>query len=113
MKSPEPPQDPVAVARFAGPLPLVPRVGPSRCSPQDGQVPTPPRRPWTHDASPSEIETRAELDYHLAAKSLRGLTVLGLDLRADPPDLAAAEVVDAMFVGCRFAGPTAAADVVA
>src|SRR5512138_1017512 len=76
-------------------------------------VPTPPHRPWTHDASPNEIETRAELDYHLATGSLRGLTVLGLNLGQDPPDLTSVEIDDALFVGCRFADDATAADVVA
>jgi predicted Rossmann-fold nucleotide-binding protein len=80
---------------------------------QDGQVPTPPRRPWTHDASPNEIETRAELDHHLATRTLRGLTVLGLRLDQDPPDLTTVDVADAVFVGCRFRDAAAAADVVA
>jgi predicted Rossmann-fold nucleotide-binding protein len=76
-------------------------------------VPTPPRRPWTHDASPNEVESRAELDFHLATRSLRGLTVLGLRLDQHPPDLDAVDVTDALFVGCRFAGDAAAAAVVA
>jgi predicted Rossmann-fold nucleotide-binding protein len=80
---------------------------------EDGAVPTPPRRPWTHDASPNEVETRAELDHHLAARSLRGLTVLGLRLDQDPPDLTTVDVHDAVFVGCRFIDAAAAADVVA
>ena len=76
-------------------------------------MPTPPRRPWTHDASPNEIESRAELDFHLASGTLSGLTVLGLYLDEDPPDLTTVDVRDAMFVGCRFADNAAAADVVA
>ncbi len=78
----------------------------------DGRVPTPPRRPWTHDASPYEIESRAELDFHLANGSVRGLTILGLRLDAEPPDLTTVDVTDALFVGCTFADTAAAADVV-
>jgi predicted Rossmann-fold nucleotide-binding protein len=76
-------------------------------------VPTPPRRPWTHDASPNEVETRAEFDFHLSAATLRGLTVLGLRLDHDPPDLSAVDVRDTLFVGCHFVDAAAAADVVA
>jgi predicted Rossmann-fold nucleotide-binding protein len=78
-------------------------------------LPPPPRgagRPWTRDASPLEIETRAELDLHLADGSLRGLTLLGLHLDLDPPDLSAVDVHDALFVGCRFVDNEASADVV-
>jgi predicted Rossmann-fold nucleotide-binding protein len=77
-----------------------------------------PRLGWTHDASPDEIESRAELDAHLephgrtARRSLRGLTVLGLRLDLDPPDLSGVDVTDALFVGCRFADNDTAADVV-
>ena len=76
-------------------------------------MPTPPRRPWTHDASPNEIESRPELDFHLAAGTLSGLTVLGLQLDEDPPDLTAVDVKDAMFIGCRFADKATAATIVA
>ncbi len=64
------------------------------------------------DSSPKEIETRSELDYHLALGSLRGLTVQGLRLDLDPPDLTAVDVTDALFVGCRFPDTASAADVV-
>jgi predicted Rossmann-fold nucleotide-binding protein len=76
-------------------------------------VPTPPRRPWTHDASPNEIESRAELNFHLATGTVRGLTVLGLHLEEDPPDLTTVDVIDTLFVGCHFVDMAAAADVVA
>ena len=75
-------------------------------------MPTPPRRPWTHDASPNEIETRDELEYHLDRGTVRGLTVLGLRLDVEPPDLTTVDVTDALFVGCTFADTAAAADVV-
>ncbi len=75
-------------------------------------VPMHPRQPWTHDASPHEIETRAELDIHLAKGTLRGLTLLGLRLDIDPPDLTAVEVGDALFVGCQFVDTAASADIV-
>jgi predicted Rossmann-fold nucleotide-binding protein len=56
------------------------------------------------DAPDVEIETHAELEAHLAAGSLAGLTVQGLRLDTDPvPDLLAVDVTDALFVGCRFA----------
>ncbi|MEV4276798.1 hypothetical protein [Actinoplanes xinjiangensis] len=57
------------------------------------------------DATADEIETRAELDVHLAKNTLAGLCVLGLRLDRDPPDLAAVDVRDTMFVGCHLAGP--------
>jgi hypothetical protein len=75
-------------------------------------VPTPPRRPWTHDASPSEIESREELDFHLSDGTIRGLTILGLHLDQEPPELTTVDVTDALFVGCTFANTAAAADVV-
>jgi predicted Rossmann-fold nucleotide-binding protein len=69
----------------------------------------PPRRA---DATPYEIETRSELDDHLARGTLRGLTVQGLRLDLDPPDLTTVDVTDSLFVGCRFPDPASAADVV-
>lgn len=86
-----------------------PRTG---CAGQDDGVSIPLPRNWHHDASPTEIESRAELTAHLAAGSLRGLTIQGLRLDLDPPDLAAVDVHDALFVGCTFAGPAAAAELV-
>jgi predicted Rossmann-fold nucleotide-binding protein len=73
-------------------------------------VPTPPWRPWTHDASPDEIESRAELDHHLELGTIRGLTILGLRL---DQDLTTVDVRDALFVCCSFATTEAAVDVVA
>jgi predicted Rossmann-fold nucleotide-binding protein len=75
-------------------------------------VPTPPRRPWTHDASPNEVESREELDEHLALGTLRRLTVLGLRLDQQPPDLTTVDVTDTLFVGCTFPDRESAADVV-
>ncbi|MFC4066129.1 hypothetical protein [Actinoplanes subglobosus] len=56
------------------------------------------------DATADEIETRAELDVHLAKNTLAGLCVLGLRLDRDPPDLTGVDVRDTMFVGCHLAG---------
>ena len=55
-------------------------------------MPTPPPADVLDLDSPHalEIESRADLDRHLAAGSLRGLTVQGLRLDVDPPDLTAA-----------------------
>jgi predicted Rossmann-fold nucleotide-binding protein len=77
-------------------------------------VPPPTTRfdAWTRDASPHEVESRPELDHHLAIGSLAGLSIQGLALDVDPPDLSAVDVADALFVGCRFACPAVAADVV-
>jgi predicted Rossmann-fold nucleotide-binding protein len=68
-------------------------------------MPTPPPADVIDlpDTSPSEVESRAELDRHLATGSLAGLTVQGLRLDLDPvPDLAAADLTDTLFVGCHF-----------
>ena len=58
--------------------------------------------PVPFDATATEIESRAELDLHLAAKSLADLVVLGLRLDLDPPDLTDVDVRGALFVGCRL-----------
>jgi len=68
--------------------------------------------PRPSDATPYEIESRSELDDHLARGTLRGLTVQGLRLDLDPPDLTTVDVTDCLFVGCRFPDPASAADVV-
>ncbi len=80
----------------------------------DVTVPTPPPLEVIepHDDSPEEIESRPELDRHLAAGSLAGLTVQGLALDVDPPDLSAVEVAGALFVGCRFPSVEVSADLV-
>jgi predicted Rossmann-fold nucleotide-binding protein len=67
---------------------------------------------WTHDSSPNEIESRAELEAHLATGSLAGLTVQGLRLDLDPPALATVDVRDTLFVGCRLPGPEVEAELV-
>ncbi|MDY7085922.1 MAG: hypothetical protein SYR96_12530 [Actinomycetota bacterium] len=59
--------------------------------------------PVPFDATASEVESRAELDHHLAEKSLADLVILGLRLDLDPPDLTDVEVRGALFVGCRLA----------
>ncbi len=64
------------------------------------------------DATALEIESRAELDVHLAKRSLSGLVVLGLHLDVDPPDLTGVDVGGALFVGCRLAGPEVEIDLI-
>ncbi|MEU8660833.1 hypothetical protein [Actinoplanes philippinensis] len=64
------------------------------------------------DATADEIETRAELDVHLAKNTLAGLCVLGLRLDRDPPDLTGVDVRDTMFVGCHLAGPEVESDLI-
>jgi predicted Rossmann-fold nucleotide-binding protein len=77
-------------------------------------VPTPPPPDVVAlDNTPDEIESRPELDHHLALGTLAGLTVQGLDLASDPPPaLATVDVRDALFVGCRFASVDVAADLI-
>jgi predicted Rossmann-fold nucleotide-binding protein len=65
------------------------------------------------DSTPTEVESRAELDFHLARGSLAGLTVQGLQLEIDPPDLATVDLTDTFFVGCRFASVEVEAGLVA
>lgn len=67
-------------------------------------MPTPPPADVValHDHSPDEIESPAELRYHLKRGSLAGKTVQGLDLSA--VDLSAVDVTDALFIGCHFDG---------
>lgn len=64
------------------------------------------------DESRTEIESRAEFDRHFARGTLAGLVVQGLRLDIDPPDLATVDLTGALFVGCRFASPDIAADLV-
>ncbi len=64
------------------------------------------------DATAREIESRAELDEHLAKGSLAGLTVLGLRLDVDPPDLSGADVAETLFVGCHLASDDAEVDLI-
>jgi len=65
------------------------------------------------DATAFEIESRAELDTHLAKRSLAGLIVLGLRLDEHPPDFAGVDVGQTLFVGCRLAGPAVETDLIA
>jgi predicted Rossmann-fold nucleotide-binding protein len=66
-----------------------------------------------YDGSPDEIESRVELELHLAAGSLAGLTVQGVPLDVDPPlELSTVDVTNTIFVGCRFASAEAAAELV-
>jgi predicted Rossmann-fold nucleotide-binding protein len=55
-----------------------------------------------HDHSPDEIESREELELHLAGNTLRGLTVQGLHLGDDPPDWAKVDVAGTLFIACHF-----------
>jgi predicted Rossmann-fold nucleotide-binding protein len=63
------------------------------------------------DATALEVESRAELDAHLARGSLAGLVILGLRLDVDPPDLGV-DVRDALFVGCTLASPGVETDLI-
>ncbi|HET6214538.1 MAG TPA: hypothetical protein VFE14_16860 [Micromonosporaceae bacterium] len=65
-----------------------------------------------YDGSPDEVESRAELDTHLATGSLAGLTVQGVRLDLDPPDLTTVDLTGTTFVGCRFASLEVAAELV-
>jgi predicted Rossmann-fold nucleotide-binding protein len=64
------------------------------------------------DSTASEVESRAELDVHLAKRSLAGLVVLGLRLDLDPPDLTDVDVHQTLFVGCRLAAPEVEIDLI-
>jgi len=64
------------------------------------------------DATASEIESRAELDTHLAKRSLAGLIVLGLRLDEQCPDFTGVDVTGTLFVGCRLAGPEVEMDLI-
>ena len=55
------------------------------------------------DGTTHEIESRAELDLHLARGSLADLVVLGLRLDLDPPDLTDVDLHNTLFVGCKLA----------
>jgi len=65
-----------------------------------------------YDPSPAEIESRAELEAHLEKGSLAGLTVQGLRLDIDPPDLTGVDLTDTFFVGCHFASLDVEAELV-
>jgi predicted Rossmann-fold nucleotide-binding protein len=77
-------------------------------------MPTPPPLSVIEpdDSSADEIESRAELDRRLRAGTLAGLTVQGLRLDTDPPDLSTVDVTGTLFAGCRFASRAAAAELV-
>jgi predicted Rossmann-fold nucleotide-binding protein len=78
-------------------------------------VPTPPPADLIapHPRPDTEVESRAELDEHLSRGTLAGLTVQGLHLDTEPlPDLAAVDLTDALFIGCRFASRAVEADLV-
>ncbi|HKT00498.1 MAG TPA: hypothetical protein VJT31_13270 [Rugosimonospora sp.] len=75
-------------------------------------TPPPPSVIEPPDSSPGEVESRAELDPHLAAGSLAGLVVQGVRLDTDPPDLSAVDLTGTLFVGCRFASVEVEAEVV-
>jgi predicted Rossmann-fold nucleotide-binding protein len=64
------------------------------------------------DSSPGEVESRTELDQHLASGSLAGLTIQGLRLDLDPPDLSTVDLGGTLFVGCRFTSTRVAAELV-
>ncbi|GIF16955.1 LOG family protein [Actinoplanes teichomyceticus] len=64
------------------------------------------------DSTASEIESRAELDVHVAKGTLAGLIVLGLRLDRHPPDLSDVDVRDTLFVGCRLASPEVEIDLI-
>ena len=64
------------------------------------------------DSTAFEIESRAELDAHLAEKSLAGLVVLGLRLDLDPPDLTGVDVHGTLFVACRLASDDVEIDLI-
>ncbi|HLL66509.1 MAG TPA: hypothetical protein VK453_12285 [Micromonosporaceae bacterium] len=68
--------------------------------------------PDPFDHSPTEIESRLELDAHLATGTLAGLTVQGLDLSLEPPDLSTIDVADTLFVGCTLPSAEVVADLV-
>jgi len=73
---------------------------------QDGGV-TP------YDGSPEEIESVGELAFHLdRGGSIAGLTVQGLRLDVDPPDLSTVDVTETLFVGCHFTSVDVEADLV-
>ncbi len=68
--------------------------------------------PTQYDDSPTEVESRDELDRHLRSGSLAGLIVQGLRLDQNPPDLSRVDLRGTVFVGCRFASDDVAGDLV-
>ncbi|MFY1635219.1 LOG family protein [Solwaraspora sp. WMMB335] len=78
-------------------------------------MPTPPPAELLepHDTTPFEVESRTELDRHLAAGSLAGLTVQGLRFDVPPvPDLTGVDLTDTLFLGCSFPSSQFEADLV-
>lgn len=67
---------------------------------------------YQFDISPDEVESREELALHVRAGTLRGLTVQGVHLDGDPPDWSALDVMDTLFVGCRFDSVDTCADLI-
>jgi predicted Rossmann-fold nucleotide-binding protein len=64
------------------------------------------------DSTALEVESRAELDTHLANHSLADLIVLGLRLDLGPPDFTGVDVTRTLFVGCRFASAEVEIDLI-
>ncbi|BFU48129.1 LOG family protein [Krasilnikovia sp. MM14-A1004] len=64
------------------------------------------------DATAYEIESRAELDGHLARGSIARLILLGLRLDEDPPDLSGVDVHGTLFVGCRLSSAEVEIDLI-
>ena len=64
------------------------------------------------DSTVLEVESRSELDVHLAKKSLAGLIVLGLRLDLRPPDFTGVDVRGTLFVGCRLASAEVEVDLI-
>jgi len=65
-----------------------------------------------YDTSPDEVESLEELAANLATGSLAGLTIQGLRLDLDPPDLSTVDITDTLFVGCYFTSVDAEAELV-
>ena len=80
---------------------------------QNDLVPTlsTPTLPFDH--TPNEVESRSELDSHLLAGTLAGLTVQGVRLDLHwPADLTTADVTGTLFIGCRLPSVDVGADLV-
>lgn len=65
-----------------------------------------------YDHSREEVESREELDQHLAKGRLSGLVVQGLTLDDDPPDFSGIDVSNTLFIACRFVAPQVEADLI-
>jgi predicted Rossmann-fold nucleotide-binding protein len=65
------------------------------------------------DATPEEIESHAELAFHLESGTIAGLTIQGLRLDQDwPATLSKTDVTDALLIGCTIPTAEIAADLV-